>query len=64
MKPNQTTDVKILLGIKSEWKAFITIKDVLKAKLDKTRRVYLFNNIVLLVILCTSETQAIIQQEE
>ena len=38
--------------IRSWWKAFITIKDVLKAKLDKTLCANLFNSTILHASLC------------
>ena len=40
-------DAKILQRIRSGWKVFTTIKDELKAKLDKTQCANLFNNAVL-----------------
>ena len=50
--------------IRSGWKAFNSVKDVLKAKLDKATRTHLFNGTVLPAMLYASETWATTKREE
>uniref|UniRef100_A0A8C9S512 ribonuclease H n=1 Tax=Scleropages formosus TaxID=113540 RepID=A0A8C9S512_SCLFO len=50
--------------IRAGWKAFNSIKDVLKGKLDKTTRANLFNGTVLPAMLYGSETWATTKREE
>ena len=57
-------DEKISWLIRSEWKTFITIKDVFKAKLDKTLLANLFNSTVLPAVLYTSESRVTTMKKE
>ena len=49
-------DAEILLRIRSGWKAFITIRDIIKAKLYQTLRKNLFNSTVVPAMFNVNET--------
>lgn len=50
--------------VRARWKAFNSIRDVLKGRLDKTTRANLFNGTVLPAMLYGSETWATMTREE
>ena len=50
--------------IRSEWKAFITIKDVFKAKLDKTLHANLFNSTISSAMLYINGTWATTKEKQ
>ena len=55
---------EITQRIRSGWKAFTKIKDVLKAKLNNTLGANFFNSTVLLAMLYTNKTWATMEKEE
>ncbi len=55
---------EIARRITSGWRAFNSIKDVLKSKIDRTLRAHLFNSTVLPAMLYASETWATTKREE
>ena len=57
-------DGEISQRIRSGWKAFIMLKNVLKAKLDNTQCVNLFNSNVLSAMLYKSKIWATMKKDE
>ena len=57
-------DIEILRRIRSEWKAFTLIKDVLEVNFYKTLHANVFNSTVLLAMLYASEIWATVMKEE
>ncbi|VDM29720.1 unnamed protein product [Toxocara canis] len=55
---------EITRRIRAGWRAFNSIKDVLKKKMSKTLRAHLFNSTVLPAMLYASETWATTKNEE
>ena len=61
---NMCCDMDVEISLRSEWKPFNTLKDVLKAELHKDLRINLFNSTIFPVMLYISEIWATTKKEE